>query len=236
MHPTHNRQSLGSSPSGPTKIAKRNPVSLIDIVTQEYENLRYMSHEQASWLRDVILDNKYSSICELGFYHGKGTAYIASILKEQGFGKIHTFDRKANLVKPNIDTVLTKLDLQQSVTITRAEKCFLWELAKLVEQNSTPIYDLCYIDGGHDFPTSALAFTLVDKLLAPGGMIIFDDTNWIAQRDLPMDYTTIYPRMSHEESSIAAVDFICDNIVSRYDYTEIPLGKFDWRVFTKIKT
>ena len=58
----------------------------------------------------------------------------------------------------------------------------------------------------------------------------------IAQRDLPMDYTTIYPRMSHEESSIAAVDFICDNIVSRYDYTEIPLGKFDWRVFTKIKT
>ena len=227
---------VGSSPTGPTILVRGDTVSLIDTVTQEYENLSYMSHEQAAWLRDVIMDNEYSSICELGFYHGKGTAYFASILKEQGFGKVHTFDRKTNLVKPNIDQVLSKLDLQELVTITRAEKCFLWELGKLVEQNSTPIYDLCYIDGGHDFPTSALAFTLVDKLTAPGGMIIFDDTNWNAQRDLPCDYSTIYPRMSQEESTIAAVNFVCDNIVPRYDYTEIPLAKYDWRVFTKIKT
>ena len=205
----------------------------IDDVTQEYENLPYMSHDQATWLRDTILDNKYSSVCELGYYHGKSTAYIAAILKEQRFGKIHTFDRQTNLVKPNIETVLSKFDLEDLVTITKAEKCFLWELGKLIEQHDGPIYDLCYIDGGHDFPTTALSFMLLDKLTVPGGMLIFDDVSWCARSGLPMDYTTIYPRMSEEESVIPAVNFVCDSIVLKHGYTEVPVLKYDWRAFVK---
>jgi predicted O-methyltransferase YrrM len=204
----------------------------INDVTEEYENLPYMSHAQAVWLRNTILDNKYSSVCELGFYHGKSTAYIGAILKEQGFGKIHTFDRVANSVKPNVETVLGKFDLLDLVTITRAEKCFLWELGKLVEQHDDPIYDLCYFDGGHDYTTTALSFALLDKLTAPGGMLIFDDVSWRAS-EAPYDYTTIYPRMSREESVIPAVNFVCDSIVLKSGYREIPIQLYDWRVFVK---
>lgn len=214
-------------------MQKGYAVQLINDVTTEYNNLPYMTHDQAVWLRDVILENRYSRLCELGFYHGKSTAYFAAILKEQGFGKIHTFDREVNLARPTIDEVLHHLKLQDLVTVTRAEKCFLWELGKLVEQNDRPIYDMCYIDGGHDFTTTALAFMLLDKLTAPGGMLIFDDVLWCPRNHSPYDYSTIYPRMSQEESTIPAVNFVCDNIVLRHDYTEIHHSMFDWRIFLK---
>lgn len=194
-----------------------------------------MTHEHAVWLRNIIQQQGYSRLCELGFYHGKSTVYFAAILQEQGFGKLHTFDKQPTQVTPCVEDLLADFDLQDLVTVTRGEKCFLWELGKLVEQHSESVFDFCYIDGGHDFITTALAFTLIDQLIEPGGMIIFDDAAWCARKNLLTDYDKIYPVMSREESTIPLVNFVCDNIVSRYDYTEIPHSVFDWRVYTKNK-
>jgi predicted O-methyltransferase YrrM len=196
-----------------------------------------MRHEHAVWLRDVIQQNGFSRLCELGFYHGKSTTYFAAILQEQGFGKIHTFDKLPtySTLVPSIDQLLSDFGLGHLVTKTVAEKCFLWELGKLIEQHDQPIFDFCYIDGGHDFNTTALAFVLIDKLLQPGGMVIFDDVNWCAETNSVKDYTAIYPVMSEEESRIPAVNFVCDNIVSKYNYTELPHQEFDWRVYVKNK-
>ena len=57
-------------------------------------------------------------------------------------------------------------------------KSYLWRLMKIIEQNSEPIYDFIFIDGGHDWYTTGYAFFLVDKLLKPGGYILFDDLDW----------------------------------------------------------
>lgn len=192
-----------------------------------------MTHDHALYLRDLILQNGFSSLCELGYYHGKSTTYFAAILKEQGFGTIHTFDKADNQLSPSIDDLLGFFNLEQYVIKTVAEKSFNWELGKLIKEHRAPIYDFCYIDGGHDFHNTALAFTLVDQLLKPNGMIIFDDATWAASKHVN-NYSQLYPYMCDEESKLAAVGFVCDNIVPRYNYTELT-QVFDWRIFVKHK-
>ena len=41
-----------------------------------------------------------------------------------------------------------------------------------------PIYDFCFIDGAQNWSIDGLAFFLVDKLLKPGGWLLFDDLKW----------------------------------------------------------
>lgn len=200
-----------------------------------------MTHDQAMYFRDVILKNGFSSLCELGYYHGKGTSYFAAILQEQGFGTVHAFDRDdqiQNQLSPNIDELLSFFNLEKFVIKVVAEKSFNWELGKLVKENQEPIFDFCYLDGGHDFHTTALAFTLIDRLLKPNGMIVFDDITWTVEKSqlcTPTEnYHLFYPYMSREESELAPVGFVCDYIVPKYNYKELPKPEaFDWRIFVK---
>jgi hypothetical protein len=45
-----------------------------------------------------------------------------------------------------------------------------------------PIYDFCFIDGAKNWTIDGCAFFLVDKLLKPGGWILFDDLNWVYRK------------------------------------------------------
>jgi hypothetical protein len=61
------------------------------------------------------------------------------------------------------------------------EQSYTWELKRLIERQSvkgTQLFDFCFIDGAHTWDTDGLAFFLVDKLLRPGGWILFDDLDW----------------------------------------------------------
>jgi predicted O-methyltransferase YrrM len=49
---------------------------------------------------------------------------------------------------------------------------------KFPEDDPTPRFDLCYLDGAHNWFVDGLAFFLVHRLLKPGGWIIFDDVDW----------------------------------------------------------
>jgi predicted O-methyltransferase YrrM len=211
-------------------------MSLINQITRKCKNLNFMTHDHAMYLRDVILQNGFSSLCELGYYHGKSTTYFAAILKEQGFGKIHAFDRAEMQITPNIDELLSFFDLEEFVVKNVAEKSLNWELGKLIKEHPEPIFDFCYIDCGHDFHNTALAFTLIDLLLKPKGMIVFDDATWTAEKSPTCqdagDYNLIYPYMCNEESKLAPVGFVCNHIVSKYNYEELP-KVFDWRIFVK---
>ena len=39
-------------------------------------------------------------------------------------------------------------------------------------------FDFCYIDDNHSWSVTGLHFFLVEKLLKPGGYILFDDLKW----------------------------------------------------------
>jgi predicted O-methyltransferase YrrM len=135
-------------------------------------------------LYEFVLRSGVSSILELGFAHGNSACYMAAALDERGRGDILTIDReKARELEPNIGQLVTRLGLDRYVTPIFAERSYTWELMKLIKERSDhgapePLFDFCFIDGAHSWEVDGLAFFLVDKLLRPGGWILFDDVHW----------------------------------------------------------
>lgn len=140
----------------------------------------HMTFEQAVDMVSFIEDNNIKNILELGFAHGVSTAYMATVLKHMdNNGKITCIDLEHSKNRvPRIETLLNKIGETDRVDIYYEPTSYIWRLMKFLEKDATPKYDLCYIDGAHSWFVDGFAFFLVDKLLLPGGWIIFDDMNW----------------------------------------------------------
>jgi predicted O-methyltransferase YrrM len=147
-------------------------------VKEVVEDLPYMSLKKAQVMQDFIHKHSISSILELGFYHGVSTCYMAAALEVVDQGSIVSIDlESAQKREPNIEELLEKCGYLNAVEFYYEPASYNWRLMKLIEEQ-TKTFDLCYLDGGHDWYNTGLAFFLVDKLLQPGGWIIFDDLDW----------------------------------------------------------
>lgn len=141
-------------------------------------NLPYMSLKQAQIMTTFIEENNISTILELGFYHGVSTCYMAEAISSKENPSIVTIDLKnAQQRQPNIEQLLEKCGYLDLVEFYYEPSSYNWRLMKLIEANNKT-FDLCYLDGGHDWYDTGYAFFLVDKLLNPGGWIILDDLDW----------------------------------------------------------
>lgn len=133
---------------------------------------------------DFILAEQPEVLLELGFLHGVSTCYMAAALHELGRGLITTIDLPTALkLDPSLPTLLEKLRLEAFVDVKVTERGYNWELLQLIDAQTTPmstdpVFDLCYVDGSHLWETDGLAFFLVERLLRPGGTLIFDDLDW----------------------------------------------------------
>jgi predicted O-methyltransferase YrrM len=147
-------------------------------VKQVVEDLPYMSLKKAQVMQDFIHKHSISNILELGFFHGVSTCYMAAALEEVDQGSIVSIDlHSAQKRQPNIEELLEKCGYLETVEFYYEPASYNWRLMKLIEAQERT-FDLCYLDGGHDWYNTGLAFFLVDKLLRPGGWIIFDDLDW----------------------------------------------------------
>lgn len=138
-----------------------------------------MKEHQARFIADMIAEHDLKDILELGFFHGKSSAYIAATLEDLGRGHLTTIDTKeAQRKKPDIHQVVGELGLAHRVTPIFANRSYTWELGKMLQREERPQFDFCYLDGGHTWDATGFGFVLVDMLLRPGGWIVFDDLNW----------------------------------------------------------
>jgi predicted O-methyltransferase YrrM len=193
-----------------------------DKVQSVFETLPYMSRQQAAIMRKLVVKHDVHDILEIGFFHGKSSAYLAAILEDLGRGHLVTIDRKdARDRQPNIEQLLSSLELAHRVTPVYAHRSHTWELANLIRKDPRPGFDLCYLDGGHTWDDTGFGFLLVDMLLRPGGWIVFDDLGWTieaAMRDQPKP-----PRgwrmCSPDERSTPAVGLVFDLLVPHLGYT-----------------
>ena len=48
----------------------------------------------------------------------------------------------------------------------------------MLESADPPEFDFVFLDAGHTWDVTGFAFFLVDRLLRPGGWLLFDDLNW----------------------------------------------------------
>jgi predicted O-methyltransferase YrrM len=183
-----------------------------------------MRHPQATLMRDFIIQHDARHILEIGFYHGKSSAYFAAMLEDLGRGHLVTIDLKsARSREPNIDQVLSNLGLAHRVTPVFAERSYTWELAKIIEATPRPQFDLCYFDGGHTWDPTGFGFLLVDMLLRPGGWIVFDDLKWTVEA--AMQNRANPPRhwraCSPDERATPAVKLVFDLLVPHLGYSDM---------------
>lgn len=194
----------------------------LDKVRDTFDDLQYMQHDQAIMMRDLIQENDARDILEIGFWHGKSSAYFAAILEDLGRGHLVTIDLKnARRRTPSIDDVLTTLGLTHRVTPRFAHRSYTWELAKMIRAEPRPQYDLCYFDGGHTWDPTGFGFVLVDMLLRPGGWIVFDDLEWTIDSAMANRATAPHHwrAASPDERSTPAVKMTFDLLVPHLGYT-----------------
>ena len=208
----------------------------IDRVTKRWKDLNYMQAHQAGFLRDFLIEKDLTDLLELGFCHGKSTAYMAAVLEEMGRGHITTMDlESARRHEPNIEEVLESLDLSHRVTPVHAHRSFTWELCKLFEQDPRPAFDFCYIDGAHTWDGTGFSFLLVDLLLKPGGWVIFDDLDWSIDRSpAARKNPEWYRAYSDEEKQARQVRKVWELLVPErgyVNYHERP--EFHWGIAQK---
>ncbi|MGB2711212.1 MAG: class I SAM-dependent methyltransferase [Conexibacter sp.] len=126
---------------------------------------------------------------ELGVYLGGTAQEIAAQLA--GEGQIHLFDY-ADRVGPVAER-LRELGHRNVVAHPNTRKAldsYNWSLMKLLREGRAGSFDYVFIDGAHTWAFDALAFLLVDRLLAPGGYVDFDDYDWTLARSPSMNPET----------------------------------------------
>lgn len=143
------------------------------------DGLPHMTRDQAREVTGLILENQSRDILELGCLHGVSTCYMAAAIDELGGGGITTIDLEVvRDLEPNVETLLERAGLDHLATIHYEPTSYNWRLMKMLEADPTPRFDLCYIDGAHSWYDDGFAFFLADRLLRPGGWMLFDDLHW----------------------------------------------------------
>jgi len=138
-----------------------------------------MTLQQGIRITDFIKKNGIRNILELGFAHGVSTCYMAAALPAETDASLVTVDLDwARHAQPNVHHLLRKTGQTEKVTFYYEPTSYVWRLMKFMEEPRPPTFDLCYLDGAHNWFVDGFAFFLVDRLLRPNGWIIFDDLEW----------------------------------------------------------
>jgi predicted O-methyltransferase YrrM len=205
-------------------------------INEKYPSLPYMNHYQALYMKELIQKNKLKNLCELGHYHGKSSIYFGAILEEQGFGTLTTFDILSNRASPNINSLISEFSLEKFINPVVTDEGYVWGLSALINNHASK-FDFCYIDGGHTFESTTLAFILTDLLLEKNGIIVFDDVSWTVQKSMSVYGNAIlnipmYKNSTAKQKTIPQVKMVCDLIMPHYNYTLIDTV-YDWAVYQK---
>ncbi len=190
----------------------------INDIYKVVENIPHMTRDQGVKMYDLIIKNRFSRILELGFHQGVSTCYMAGALHKLEKGKITTIDlTHTRNLDPSIDSLLMKLGLSSHVDVHYEPTSYNWRLMRLIEENNLEKFDFCYIDGAHNWLTDGFAFFLVDILLKPGGLILFDDLDWSYANSPSLKDNKDVLKMPNDERTIPQVRQIFELLVRKHN-------------------
>jgi predicted O-methyltransferase YrrM len=159
-------------------------------------------------------------VLELGTGHGGSACWLATGLRLGSGGTLTTIDRDT---APSIKQLLDAAGVTGLTRIVRTSRSYTWELMHLIQANTSdghcnPQFDFCYIDGAHNWDTDGFAFFLVEKLLKPGGWLVFDDLDWTyetCQHLSPVD-ADVASLMTPEERSAPQVGAVFELLARQH--------------------
>lgn len=200
-------------------------------LSEKYKHLPYMQYKHAKVISKIILEHKYKNLLEIGFYHGKSSLLIASIIESIEDTHLTTLDLPSALDRaPNIHHLLSAEELTEKVTVKLCRRSYTFELMEEIISGTKNKYDFCYFDGGHTIDNTGFGFYLVDKLLTTGGTIVFDDLNWsIAKHGVGN-----YDNYSEEEKEMLPVRAVFENLVKNQGYECFEIKELGWGVAKKL--
>ena len=139
-------------------------------VTEKLADVKWMDEGRARVVREVVEKFDVEDILEVGFLHGKSSAYFGAIQEDRQKGHTLTIDlEKARSFKPNIEELLATIGLAHRVTPVYAHRSFTWELARLIMQEPRPRFDFCYLDGGKTWDSRGSASSSSTCCSTPAG-------------------------------------------------------------------
>jgi predicted O-methyltransferase YrrM len=145
----------------------------------------FISRKAGRFLYDLILAERHERVLELGIAHGTATCYMAAALHELGRGTVTAVDlvEALEFFRPTAEEQLQEAGLAPFASVHRMQTGYSWflhdEIARQThDEVCREVYDLCVIDGPKNWTIDGGAFFMVDKLLKPGGWIVFDDYGW----------------------------------------------------------
>lgn len=195
---------------------------------------------------EFIMRARPRRILELGFAHGVSACHMAAALDELGGARhVVTIDtRHALQRRPPITELLARCELGHLVTPIFADTSYTWELMRMLGKDPPPSFDFVYVDGAHRWDPDGFAFLLADRMLAPGGWMLFDDLDWTLAESPSLRDEEWVRELPAEQRTTPQVRRIFDLLVRTHpDYTDVqedngwgwarkkpyrPAGAFPW--------
>lgn len=179
-------------------------------------------HVRQSGARDVL---------ELGTAHGASVSYLAAAVAANGGGSVTTVDRY-HFASPTPEETLQRAGLLDAVELVRIEySSYSWWLKNAIQArsdgagNCEAAYDLCLLDGSHDWHIDGLSVLLVERLLRPGGWLALDDLDWSYARS----GVQRPPNLSEEEIATPHVQEIFDVLLRPHPaFTQFRVDHETW--------
>jgi predicted O-methyltransferase YrrM len=218
-----------------------------ETIRRQMQGVPFIHPVNARRLYDWVVERAPERILELGVAHGTATCYMAAALDELGAGSITAVDLLASQhhYVPSPEQQLARAGLSHYVRVVRYETGYSWFLHDEIKRQTLndvcePSYDFCVIDGSKNWTIDGGAFFLVDKLLRPGGVLVFDDYSWtyaLANRRRDTTDGVSHRKLSSDELHTPAVREIFELLVKQHpNYAEFELYPIeDWAMARKIQ-
>jgi predicted O-methyltransferase YrrM len=179
----------------------------------------HMNAKRGEQIYEFVRQERPQSVLELGFAHGVSACFIGAALRDNGSGKLITIDlQTARNREPSIEGLLEKTELLGWVHPVYTQTSYTWELMHILESQRQGewTFDFAFIDGAHSWFVDGLAFFLVDRLLKPGGWLLFDDLDWTYDTSPSLSQNEFVLAMPEEERTTPQVGKIFELLVKQH--------------------
>lgn len=143
-----------------------------------YEKLSHPNETVINQIQELKNINSSINFCEVGI--GIGATTLSIYQEMSSDDQIYLFDYEDKIIELKQDLYRQNNHGAEIITYSNSRKIFdsyVWNLSVLVEKNSSPLFDLVFLDGSHDFTIDFAAAYLLKILLKKGGRFIIDDIN-----------------------------------------------------------